>query len=29
MRGWKGDAERYVKTYFKRGPQGEWAYVAG
>ena len=26
---WKGDAERYVKTYFKRGPKGEWAYVQG
>jgi acrylyl-CoA reductase (NADPH)/3-hydroxypropionyl-CoA dehydratase/3-hydroxypropionyl-CoA synthetase len=26
---WRGDAERYVKTYFKRGPKGEWAYVQG
>jgi acrylyl-CoA reductase (NADPH)/3-hydroxypropionyl-CoA dehydratase/3-hydroxypropionyl-CoA synthetase len=26
---WKGDAERFVKTYFKRGPEGEWAYVQG
>jgi acrylyl-CoA reductase (NADPH) / 3-hydroxypropionyl-CoA dehydratase / 3-hydroxypropionyl-CoA synthetase len=28
-RHWKGDAERYLKTYFKRGPGGEWAYVQG
>ncbi len=26
---WRGDAERFVKTYFKRGPGGEWAYVQG
>ena len=26
---WRGDAERYVKTYFKQGPNGEWAYVQG
>jgi len=26
---WRGDADRYVKTYFKRGPKGEWAYVQG
>jgi acrylyl-CoA reductase (NADPH)/3-hydroxypropionyl-CoA dehydratase/3-hydroxypropionyl-CoA synthetase len=26
---WRGDAERYVKTYFKLGPNGEWAYVQG
>jgi acrylyl-CoA reductase (NADPH)/3-hydroxypropionyl-CoA dehydratase/3-hydroxypropionyl-CoA synthetase len=29
IQGWKGDAERYLKTYFKRGPKGEWAYVQG
>jgi acrylyl-CoA reductase (NADPH)/3-hydroxypropionyl-CoA dehydratase/3-hydroxypropionyl-CoA synthetase len=29
LRAWKGDADRYVKTYFKRGPAGEWAYVQG
>jgi acrylyl-CoA reductase (NADPH) / 3-hydroxypropionyl-CoA dehydratase / 3-hydroxypropionyl-CoA synthetase len=26
---WKGDAERFAKTYWKRGPHGEWAYVQG
>ncbi|NTV64010.1 MAG: AMP-binding protein, partial [Oscillochloris sp.] len=26
---WKGDAERFIKTYWRRGPQGEWAYVQG
>ncbi|NTW97989.1 MAG: AMP-binding protein, partial [Oscillochloris sp.] len=26
---WKGDAERFLKTYWRRGPQGEWAYVQG
>jgi acrylyl-CoA reductase (NADPH)/3-hydroxypropionyl-CoA dehydratase/3-hydroxypropionyl-CoA synthetase len=26
---WKGDAERFVKTYWKRGPNGEWGYVQG
>jgi acrylyl-CoA reductase (NADPH) / 3-hydroxypropionyl-CoA dehydratase / 3-hydroxypropionyl-CoA synthetase len=26
---WRGDAERYIKTYFKQGPNGEWAYVQG
>ncbi|NTU83678.1 MAG: AMP-binding protein, partial [Chloroflexales bacterium] len=26
---WRGDAERFVKTYWKRGPNGEWAYVQG
>ncbi|GAB4197587.1 MAG: propionyl-CoA synthase subunit Pcs [Roseiflexaceae bacterium] len=26
---WRGDAERFVKTYWRRGPQGEWAYVQG
>jgi acrylyl-CoA reductase (NADPH)/3-hydroxypropionyl-CoA dehydratase/3-hydroxypropionyl-CoA synthetase len=29
LRSWKGDAERFVKTYWKRGPNGEWAYVQG
>lgn len=29
LSGWKGDAERYVRTYYQRGPQGEWAYVQG
>lgn len=27
--GWKGDAERFVKTYWKRGPNGEWGYIQG
>ncbi len=26
---WHGDAERFEKTYWKRGPNGEWAYVQG
>jgi acrylyl-CoA reductase (NADPH)/3-hydroxypropionyl-CoA dehydratase/3-hydroxypropionyl-CoA synthetase len=26
---WQGDAERFVQTYWKRGPNGEWAYVQG
>lgn len=26
---WRGDAERFIKTYWKRGPNGEWAYVQG
>jgi acrylyl-CoA reductase (NADPH) / 3-hydroxypropionyl-CoA dehydratase / 3-hydroxypropionyl-CoA synthetase len=26
---WRGDAERYVKTYWRRGPDGTWAYVQG
>jgi acrylyl-CoA reductase (NADPH) / 3-hydroxypropionyl-CoA dehydratase / 3-hydroxypropionyl-CoA synthetase len=26
---WCGDAERFVQTYWRRGPQGEWAYVQG
>lgn len=26
---WKGDVDRFVKTYWKRGPNGEWAYVQG
>ncbi|WP_255603777.1 AMP-binding protein, partial [Oscillochloris sp. ZM17-4] len=26
---WKGDAERFLATYWRRGPQGEWAYVQG
>ncbi len=26
---WRGDAERFVKTYWRRGPNGEWAYVQG
>ncbi len=26
---WRGDAERFVETYWRRGPQGEWAYVQG
>jgi acrylyl-CoA reductase (NADPH)/3-hydroxypropionyl-CoA dehydratase/3-hydroxypropionyl-CoA synthetase len=26
---WKGDQERFIKTYWKRGPNGEWAYVQG
>ncbi|NWG19474.1 MAG: AMP-binding protein [Chloroflexi bacterium] len=29
VRVWRGDAERFVKTYWKRGPHGEWAYVQG
>ncbi|GAB4423136.1 MAG: propionyl-CoA synthase subunit Pcs [Chloroflexi bacterium OHK40] len=27
--GWRGDAERFLKTYWRRGPNGEWAYVQG
>ncbi len=27
--GWKGDAERFVKTYWRRGPNGEWGYIQG
>ncbi|HEU4328577.1 MAG TPA: AMP-binding protein [Roseiflexaceae bacterium] len=27
--GWRGDAERFVTTYWRRGPAGEWAYVQG
>ncbi len=27
--GWRGDAERFVKTYWRRGPNGEWAYIQG
>jgi acrylyl-CoA reductase (NADPH)/3-hydroxypropionyl-CoA dehydratase/3-hydroxypropionyl-CoA synthetase len=26
---WKGDAERFIQTYWKSGPHGEWAYVQG
>ncbi len=26
---WKGDAERFIRTYWRRGPNGEWAYVQG
>lgn len=26
---WRGDAERFVRTYWRRGPAGEWAYVQG
>ncbi|MFV9503378.1 MAG: AMP-binding protein [Oscillochloridaceae bacterium umkhey_bin13] len=26
---WQGDSERFVKTYWRRGPNGEWAYVQG
>lgn len=26
---WRGDAERFIKTYWRRGPGGEWAYVQG
>lgn len=26
---WRGDAERFVKTYWRRGPAGEWAYLQG
>jgi acrylyl-CoA reductase (NADPH)/3-hydroxypropionyl-CoA dehydratase/3-hydroxypropionyl-CoA synthetase len=26
---WYGDAERFEKTYWRRGPNGEWAYVQG
>jgi acrylyl-CoA reductase (NADPH)/3-hydroxypropionyl-CoA dehydratase/3-hydroxypropionyl-CoA synthetase len=26
---WKGDAERFVKTYWRRGPNGEWGYIQG
>ncbi len=26
---WNGDAERFSKTYWKRGPNGEWAYIQG
>jgi acrylyl-CoA reductase (NADPH)/3-hydroxypropionyl-CoA dehydratase/3-hydroxypropionyl-CoA synthetase len=26
---WKGDADRFLQTYWRRGPNGEWAYVQG
>ena len=26
---WKGDAERFVQTYWRRGPSGEWGYLQG
>jgi acrylyl-CoA reductase (NADPH)/3-hydroxypropionyl-CoA dehydratase/3-hydroxypropionyl-CoA synthetase len=26
---WRGDAERFVATYWRRGPRGEWAYFQG
>ncbi|NNJ11809.1 AMP-binding protein [Chloroflexales bacterium ZM16-3] len=26
---WRGDAERFLTTYWRRGPAGEWAYVQG
>ncbi|MBO9341131.1 MAG: AMP-binding protein [Roseiflexus sp.] len=26
---WRGDAERFVKTYWRRGPNGEWGYIQG
>ena len=26
---WRGDAERFIKTYWRRGPAEEWAYVQG
>ncbi|RRR71914.1 MAG: acetyl-CoA synthetase [Candidatus Viridilinea halotolerans] len=26
---WNGDAERFSKTYWRRGPNDEWAYVQG
>ncbi len=26
---WKGDAERFVQTYWRRGPNGEWGYIQG
>ncbi len=26
---WRGDASRFVGTYWRRGPQGEWAYLQG
>jgi len=29
LQAWRGDAERFVKTYWRRGPNGEWAYVQG
>lgn len=27
--GWRGDAERFVQTYWRRGPGGAWAYLQG
>ncbi len=29
LHAWKGDADRFTKTYWRRGPNGEWAYVQG
>jgi acrylyl-CoA reductase (NADPH)/3-hydroxypropionyl-CoA dehydratase/3-hydroxypropionyl-CoA synthetase len=26
---WRGDADRFLKTYWRRGPNGEWAYLQG
>jgi acrylyl-CoA reductase (NADPH)/3-hydroxypropionyl-CoA dehydratase/3-hydroxypropionyl-CoA synthetase len=26
---WRGDGERFVRTYWRRGPGDEWAYVQG
>ncbi|NCC32992.1 MAG: acetyl-CoA synthetase, partial [Chloroflexia bacterium] len=26
---WIGDGDRYAKTYWRRGPDGQWAYVQG
>jgi acrylyl-CoA reductase (NADPH)/3-hydroxypropionyl-CoA dehydratase/3-hydroxypropionyl-CoA synthetase len=26
---WHGDEERFIKTYWKRGPNNEWAYIQG
>lgn len=26
---WRGDAERFIKTYWRRGPNGEWGYIQG
>lgn len=26
---WIGDGDRYAKTYWRRGPNGQWAYVQG
>jgi acrylyl-CoA reductase (NADPH)/3-hydroxypropionyl-CoA dehydratase/3-hydroxypropionyl-CoA synthetase len=26
---WRGDAERFIKTYWKQGPNGQWGYVQG
>jgi acrylyl-CoA reductase (NADPH)/3-hydroxypropionyl-CoA dehydratase/3-hydroxypropionyl-CoA synthetase len=28
-RGWRGDADRFVAAYWRRGPRGEWAYLQG